>query len=386
MTTNRLTGIGVVLRAARREKGWSQAEAARCLAALGAERGVPTASPASLKAQLSRWENGHAAPEQPYRKLLGELYEHDHLALDLPRVGVPPADGEGLRNLLDEAAAVDEPALELLRAQLAVTRELDHRLGAAGTADSVRAQLGQLTRLLDHTIAVPGRRAVAGLLAETALLAGWQALDQDRIDEAWDRHGQARAVAREADVPGLHAEALAGQAAVLLELGRPAAAVELLAGAGPDAGGCVGPRLVASAWVAAALGAARAAGGDIEGARHAFDAAERLAAPPGSRPDLAGPGLDLDYDGVHRWRGAALAPLGDVQEAARLRDLVAAERPVRQRAALEADLAIALAVQGADDAAAHARSARLTAARIGSHRVRARLDSAAGAHRVGNQE
>ncbi len=42
-----------------------------------AERGeVDVASAASLKTQLSRWENG-TVPEEPYRTLLAELYERD---------------------------------------------------------------------------------------------------------------------------------------------------------------------------------------------------------------------------------------------------------------------------------------------------------------------
>lgn len=371
-------GPGAGLRAARREKGWSQAQAARELAALGAGRGVPTASPPSLKSQLSRWENGHAAPEEPYRRLLAELYGHD--GLDPGRESAGPTSAGVLRDRLDEAAAVDEPALGSLTAQLAATREVDARLGASGTADALRGQLGQLARILGHTCTVARRQAIAGLLAEAALLAGWQALDQADVDDAWHRHTQARTAAHEARAPALLGEALAGQAAVLIELGRSRAAVELLTDRGvadaTDREGAAG-----SAWVAAALGAARAANGDLHAARCAFDAAERLCAggygaAREPRPDVAHPGLDLDYDGVHRWRGAALAPLGDPEELARLRALVAApDRPVRQRAALEAELAVALEAQGRPGGA-HARSARLTAGRIGSHRVRARLDAA----------
>ncbi|HSU09017.1 MAG TPA: helix-turn-helix transcriptional regulator, partial [Pseudonocardia sp.] len=70
MTAGRPTS----LRAARAARGWSQSEAARALAELASTRGVAVASAASLKTQLSRWENGHATPETPYRNLLGELY------------------------------------------------------------------------------------------------------------------------------------------------------------------------------------------------------------------------------------------------------------------------------------------------------------------------
>src|SRR6185437_6852137 len=70
------------LRTARAARGWSQAEAARELVALAGARGVPVATPSSLKTQLSRWENGHALPDAPYRALLGALYAGLELGLE----------------------------------------------------------------------------------------------------------------------------------------------------------------------------------------------------------------------------------------------------------------------------------------------------------------
>lgn len=43
---------------------------------LAAQGRIEVASPASLKTQLSRWENG-TVPEEPYRTLLTELYGRD---------------------------------------------------------------------------------------------------------------------------------------------------------------------------------------------------------------------------------------------------------------------------------------------------------------------
>ncbi|WP_214369666.1 helix-turn-helix domain-containing protein [Pseudonocardia sp. H11422] len=374
MNTEQDAGPGAALRAARREKGWSQAEAARELAVLGRARGAPTAAPTSLKTQLSRWENGHALPEPPYRVLLAELYGRDDLPFEPARL--MRADGDAgradrLRALLSEADAVDDASLVLLREQLAATRRLDERLGAAGTADTVHAQVEQLDRLLVHTTAARRRRAVAAMLAEAALLAGWQAIDRDRPDEAWAQHDHARAAAREAGEPDLLAQSHAGLAAVLVELGRTAAAAELLDTARDEP---------ATAWTAAALGAARAAAGDLAGSRRAFDAAERAVHTPGSAaPDVVRPGFALDYDGVHRRRCAALATQGDTEAITQLDEVVAGGAgPVRERAALQAELAIALATHGGTaDAAKHARSARLLAERIGSSRVRSRLDRAA---------
>lgn len=66
----------VTLREARRDKGWSQTAAVARLRALAEAGRVDVASAASLKTQLSRWENG-TVPEEPYRTLLAELYERD---------------------------------------------------------------------------------------------------------------------------------------------------------------------------------------------------------------------------------------------------------------------------------------------------------------------
>jgi transcriptional regulator with XRE-family HTH domain len=66
----------VSLRDVRRDRGWSQTTAVTRLREL-AERGrVDVASAASLKTQLSRWENG-TVPDEPYRTLLAELYDRE---------------------------------------------------------------------------------------------------------------------------------------------------------------------------------------------------------------------------------------------------------------------------------------------------------------------
>ena len=119
------------LRAARDAQGWSQTVAARALAGLARERGVPVASAASLKTLLSRWENGHATPEAPYRALLEELYAESGVDLT-PPAPVPDTAGPvaRLRARLATAAAVDAEVVALWRAQLATAQHLDDRLGA----------------------------------------------------------------------------------------------------------------------------------------------------------------------------------------------------------------------------------------------------------------
>jgi transcriptional regulator with XRE-family HTH domain len=62
------------LQAARRARGWSQVRAVSELMRLARWKEIDVASAASLKTQLSRWENGHVTPDY-YQGLLCELYK-----------------------------------------------------------------------------------------------------------------------------------------------------------------------------------------------------------------------------------------------------------------------------------------------------------------------
>ncbi len=359
------------LRTARAARGWSQSDAARHLRALAHDRGGPDASPASLKTQLSRWENGHAVPEPAYRFLLAELYGRSPEELGLvpepEQIGAATADL--LRARLAAAAAVDDGVLGLWVAQLAVARRLDDELGAAGTADTVRAQTELLARTLAHTVSPARRGAVAAVLSDTAALSGRHALDQADTEAAWSHYGTAYSAAQETGSPSAESIALAGQAEVLREVGAAGGAVDLLGHPRPD-----GPP-DAQVRLAAALGAAHAALGDVAAARRAFAVARRaLPHPDRAHPDAPG-AADLD-----RWHGHALVDLQDPTAVGLLRSALSAEpRAARHRAALHADLARALTISGRpEDARPHAHTARRLAERIGSLRITAQLSPSAG--------
>jgi transcriptional regulator with XRE-family HTH domain len=354
------------LRAARAARGWSQSQAARELAALARSSGAPVAAAASLKTLLSRWENGHAVPEPQYRALLGELYGRTPAELG---IAGPPADPGAagaparLRAALSAAAAVDEGALDLWREQLGVATRLDDELGATGAGELVRALVERLDETVRHTVAPSRRAAVAAVLARAAALAGMQELDRGRPDLAWQRYDRARTAAGEADLPDAAADAVAGQALVLVDVGQAAAAIALLDAAEPTL-----PR-AARRRVAGARAAAAAALGDAAGARRAISAAsEHVPA------DAVDPAVALELADLDRWHGHALTVLGDPSAVHPLRRALAAPtRSVRHRAAVLADLALALAPARPDDAASHARTARELAERIGSTRTQERL-------------
>src|SRR5260370_10959182 len=57
----------------RRARGWSQARMAYELRRVAQHKEISVASTASLKTQISRWENGHITPDF-YQPLLCELF------------------------------------------------------------------------------------------------------------------------------------------------------------------------------------------------------------------------------------------------------------------------------------------------------------------------
>lgn len=365
------------LRAGRAARGWSQIDAARELTALALARGVPVAAEASLKSLLSRWENGHAVPEPQYRALLGELFARSPRELGLEPAGESGATGPaGLLAAVAAASAVDDATLGLWREQLDVARRLDDELGAAGSAGLVRAQVEQLDHTLSHSLTAPNRAAVAAVLAAAATLAGAQSLDGGAYGEAWQQYDRARTAATTAGEPVAGAVALAGQAAVLIDAGDPASALTLL-----DADVSAEPAAVRVRW-AAARGLAHAAAGDPAACRRAFEIAGQAAhgLPIGVTIDaVQATGAPIELADLHRWHGRALVALGqDSAVTPLLRALDARPRSVRHRAALHADLATALETRSPVDAAAHARTARDLAARIGSQRIVARLDRPGG--------
>jgi transcriptional regulator with XRE-family HTH domain/tetratricopeptide (TPR) repeat protein len=79
------------LRRARKERGWSQNDAAAKLYALGIELGVAEADLGVDARQISRWEGGKAQPGPLYTALMSRLYGLPTAELDLPPVVLPVA-------------------------------------------------------------------------------------------------------------------------------------------------------------------------------------------------------------------------------------------------------------------------------------------------------
>ncbi|WP_226350098.1 hypothetical protein [Pseudonocardia sp. ICBG601] len=337
-------GTGAALRAARDRRGWSQSEAARALAELVAGSGG-TARAASLKTQLSRWENGHAVPDAAHRALLAELYDSTPAGLGLAdATGPDPLDGAArLRAALERAAAVGEEELDLLRAQWAATTALDDRLGTAAAHDAVAAVVAQLREPAAHARDPRRVRALTGLLAAAALRLGDQERDRAAPDRAWAAYVEAESAALRAGDPGAADEARHRRERLLAEL----PAVDAQDGA-PDPAGPHGTTGGRAATSTGAAGPGGAAPGDEAG--HSGE---------------TGPCPTIDVHTAPAWLAGADGP---------------PQRPVRERTDLALDEVLTALRDGDGPAAraAHAR-ARALALRTGSQRVLDRLSTLPGA-------
>lgn len=171
----------------------------------------------------------------------------------------------------------------------------------------------------------------------------------------------------EASSPTLYAHSSAQQAFILIDLGETAAAVDQLADARHHAESST-PALL-RAWLAAAHGEGLAAAGVRDHALRAFDTAAALLPTDPEDPEL--PFLFLAGAHLNRWRGHALARLGERDAIERLTDALPRLPAtfVRARTAMLVDLAHPHATAGDRDAALHyARQAKQLASQIKSDR------------------
>jgi transcriptional regulator with XRE-family HTH domain len=360
------------LQAVRLALGYSQDDTLRRLRSRAAERGLAIASHTSLRTMLSRWENGHDEVTEPdYQLLFREVYGRTNEELGF---APEPEDGSltELRERLSAARSIDHTTIELFRRQVDDLRHLDRRLGAVPLLDQLNSQITELDKLLRYSAAPTDRAALAEVLADAAMLAGWEALDRGSLKLAWQHHEVAKSAAREAGSAALLAYATGQQAFILIELEMYPEAVQLLEDA--DAAGRGKTAGLLRTWLAAARGEGLAAHGQSDEALRAFDAAESLLPLETDDPDL--PFLMLNPGHLARWRGHALSRLRDRRAVSELEIVLNGLNPTtaRARAGTLADLAFAHAAIGNRDAAIHyARQARQLASQIGSERQKRRL-------------
>jgi len=157
------------LMAARRARGWSQLRVAVELETRGARRRLTMPSRTSLKTQLSRWENGHVRPHEPYVGLLTEIYELTPTQLGLVARSVHLPSQRSLGHPMPALTAEAIGCMDQIRLQYART---DNTVGP-----TYLLQLAsQHVALLEPTLLAvrgPVRAEALRLCSQFAELAGW---------------------------------------------------------------------------------------------------------------------------------------------------------------------------------------------------------------------
>jgi tetratricopeptide (TPR) repeat protein len=361
------------LQAARIAQGHTQQSVIHAMIQRATALNIPLAAPSSLPTMISRWENGHDQVTHPgYRRLFREILGRTNTELGFPE---EPEDEttEELRQRLAVAARIDTATIELFRHQIDNIRHLDRKFGAASLLDQLTTHVTEIENLLTISPETPHRAKLAALLTDAASLAGWEALDRGALTRAWRLHETAKAAAREAGSPARLAYAITQQATILLDLGDTQAAAAQMAYA-RDLGTTTQVPALLATWLTAAHGEALAATGNQHATLTAFDKAHHLLPTDHNHPDL--PFIMLNEAHLTRWRGAALARLGNKEAITELRHALRTltTNTTRAQTSMLTDLAYAYAKTGERDAAlSHATQARRLANQIGSDRQRRRL-------------
>jgi transcriptional regulator with XRE-family HTH domain len=367
----------------RARRGLSQGQLVAALRRTARERGQDELPPPrTLQQQVSRWENGRQSPGDRYRELLTSVLGCSDVELGLALVDddeEPFVDddfdsqSEALVAGLARSGAVLEETIGAFRTTTDYLRLRDREGGAEHLLHQLRGHQGMLEAAMRYSLSPGLRTALATVLADTAALHAWHALDMGQLMHSWAAFDTAEASAKLAANPAVGAFVAAERAFALVEIGKDDEARQLMEHVHQRASRKV-PALLAS-WLSAARAEVLAANGEDRACRRALDlAAGRLAAAD-PVPEL--PFLVLDDHHLGRWQGHCLARLGDSDAIARLEtSLFALDLSfVRARAGALVDLATALAFSGdLAEADIRLRQARLLALQAGSGRQLRRIE------------
>src|SRR4051812_6345999 len=208
------------------DRGWSRDKLIRELRAVARRRNLQLPADDSLKRMIRQWINSDRELSAMYAELLT-------LVFGLPfETGREPEPDDGALALAERlsrtASTLDGELVLLFEQQTDSYRILDRRLGARRVLAQNEAHIQQMTDLLAFALCGPSRTALAEAVAQAAALAGWQALDLGRPDQAWVWHETARAAALDSGHAAVTAYVTAEQAFALLDLGRPRDAISQL--------------------------------------------------------------------------------------------------------------------------------------------------------------
>ncbi|MFJ5534496.1 XRE family transcriptional regulator [Streptomyces sp. NPDC093261] len=367
------------LKAARSAREWSQERLVREIERYARQHALDVASTASLRVYVSEWENGRRVISARYAKILRALLGITDDELSGKAELLTPTtmtDGyDDLMGRIDAARSISLTMVNTFMDQTELLRTMDRQMGAASLVDQMTAHLATLEDALTFAVLPDTRRPVARALAGAATLAAWQALDVGAVERAWRHYELGKRAAQEAEEPMYLAHATAEQAYVLCDAGRAPMAVQLIRDAQRLGGKAMSPRLTAWLYAAEAEICARASLPDD--CQRALEKATRTL-PPGDEardPDMLS--IFLNEGHLTRWRGNALALIGNDEAVSNLYTALDNADPtfIRASAGLRCDLAQAHMARGEyDQAHDHLRQARLIANRTGSVRQRRRVE------------
>lgn len=178
------------LKYARRARGWSQLRLLVELERLAVTQGLPVPSRSSLKTEISRWENGHVNPSEPYVGLLAQVYELTPGELGLSGAApLPLVPIQGVADMHDPSRLSAE-SVTLMDELLDSYTKTDNVLGPRHLLHVASQHVIHLEPMLIRRSG--GLRAEGLRLASRfAEMAGW--LSQDAGDLAAAQHWTDRA-------------------------------------------------------------------------------------------------------------------------------------------------------------------------------------------------
>ncbi|MGV1008078.1 MAG: helix-turn-helix domain-containing protein [Dermatophilaceae bacterium] len=211
------------IREARVEKGWSQSRLVHALRSQAAAEGLNLPAAESMRILLSRWENGHAAPDATYRRLLGAVLRRSPIDLgfgDGAPAGVPP---------LRMPCVGREPTRELVDHLDRLFRELargDNSLGGAAVLAAGECEARALPNLAAKASGSV-RTDLLRLASRFAEFCGWlrQDLGDMRAASQWSDLGLR--LAREGQDREQSAYVLMRKSNLASDLGRGREALDL---------------------------------------------------------------------------------------------------------------------------------------------------------------
>jgi transcriptional regulator with XRE-family HTH domain len=261
------------LKAVRQAHGWSQLRLVAEIERVSAARGVHPPARASLKTQVSRWENGHVEPNDLYASLLAEVYGATPADLGLqsqPALWVPQSPALG-----------QQPSVELVVALRGVLNEYTRTDNAVGPGHLIGLAVQHVLELEQSALEARGslRCEFLALCSRFAEFAGWLCQDAGDLLEAERWTDRSLDFIEGGEDPQSRAYLLMRKSAIAAERRDPARAVHLAeAATGRDPG-----RLTVQmrALIARQLAIAEAFSGNVLESDRAAEAAVELIVPDG---------------------------------------------------------------------------------------------------------